>query len=127
MHFVSLEMKLIDIFFGSLNARVILIRIQDSLDLKSGTGASTANKVHHGLVVNQRLALPVQAGDEKGKDASGSSARPKVPMRRSGADCLVVPMRRSNVRGGKGWVTRGGIWSTGNRRNRLISTEGGSF
>jgi hypothetical protein len=33
-------------------------------------------------------------GDDKGKGASGSPARPKVPTRRSGADCLVVPMRR---------------------------------
>src|SRR5664279_1148238 len=49
-----------------------------------------------------RMELENLAGDAKGKGASGSSARPKVPMCRSGADCLVVPMRRSNVRGGKG-------------------------
>src|SRR6266849_4644540 len=49
-----------------------------------------------------RTELENLAGDEKGKGTSGSSARPKVPMRQSGADCLVVPMRRSNVRGGKG-------------------------
>src|ERR1017187_4263453 len=49
-----------------------------------------------------RTELENLAGDDKGKGASGSSARPKVPMRQTGADCLVVPMRRSNVRGGKG-------------------------
>ena len=30
------------------------------------------------------------AGDGKGKGTSGGPARPKVPMRRRGADCLVV-------------------------------------
>src|SRR5436305_1189505 len=49
-----------------------------------------------------RTELENLTGDDKGKGASGSSARPKVPMHRSGADYLVVPMRRSNVRGGKG-------------------------
>jgi hypothetical protein len=49
-----------------------------------------------------RTELENLAGDGKGKGPSGSPARPKVPMRQSGADCLVVPMRRSNVRGGKG-------------------------
>ena len=48
-----------------------------------------------------RTELENLAGDDKGKGASGRSARPKVLMRWSGADCLVVPMRRSNVRGGK--------------------------
>jgi hypothetical protein len=33
------------------------------------------------------------AGDAKGKGASGGPARPKVPMRRRGADCLVVVMK----------------------------------
>src|SRR6266849_9094092 len=49
-----------------------------------------------------RTELENLAGDEKGQGPSGSPARPKVPMRRPGADCLIVPMRRSNVRGGKG-------------------------
>jgi len=49
-----------------------------------------------------RTELENLAGDDKEKGPSGSSARPKVPMRQSGADCLVVPMKRSNVRGGKG-------------------------
>ena len=41
-------------------------------------------------------------GGDKGKGTSGSSARPKVPIRRAGADCPVVAMRRSNARGAKG-------------------------
>ena len=42
------------------------------------------------------------AGDAKGKGTSGGTARPKVPMRRSGADCSVVVMKRGNARGAKG-------------------------
>src|ERR1035441_5042727 len=56
-----------------------------------------------------RTELENLAGDDKGKGASGNSARPKVLMRQSGADCLVVPMRRSNVRRGKGVGTLVGI------------------
>jgi hypothetical protein len=41
-------------------------------------------------------------GDVKGKGASGETARPKVPMRRPGADCSVVVMKRGNARGAKG-------------------------
>ena len=41
-------------------------------------------------------------GDAKGKSTSGEPARLKVPMRRSGADCPVVVMRRGNARGAKG-------------------------
>src|SRR6476660_196106 len=40
-------------------------------------------------------------GDGKGKGTSGQTARPKVPMRRPGADCLVVVMKRGNARGAK--------------------------
>ena len=41
-------------------------------------------------------------GGDKGKGASGSPARPKVPIRRAGTDRLVVARKRSNVRGAKG-------------------------
>src|SRR5260370_4265202 len=37
---------------------------------------------------------------EKGQAAP--TARPKVPMRRRGADCFVVVMKRGNARGAKG-------------------------
>jgi hypothetical protein len=41
-------------------------------------------------------------GGDKGKGTSGSPARPKVLIRGAGADCPVVAMKRSNVRGAKG-------------------------
>jgi hypothetical protein len=41
-------------------------------------------------------------GGAKGKGTSSSPARPKVPRRQSGADCLVVVKKRSNIRGAKG-------------------------
>ena len=41
-------------------------------------------------------------GGVKGKGTSGGPARPKVLIRRTGADCLVVAKKRSNVRGAKG-------------------------
>ena len=49
-----------------------------------------------------RTELEPLIGDVKGKDTSGSSTRLKVPMRRRGADCLVVVMKRGNARGAKG-------------------------
>jgi len=36
------------------------------------------------------------------KAQAAPTARPKVPMRRLGADCFVVAMRRGNGRGAKG-------------------------
>jgi hypothetical protein len=45
--------------------------------------------------------------DDKGKGASGLPARPKVLIRRPGTTTS-LPSRRSNVRGGKGWVNRVG-------------------
>jgi hypothetical protein len=41
-------------------------------------------------------------GGDKGKGTSGSPARPKVPIRRTGTDCPVAAMKRSNARGAKG-------------------------
>src|SRR6516164_6187860 len=44
------------------------------------------------------------AGDAKGREKAqaAQTARPKVPMRRLGADCSVVVMKRGNARGAKG-------------------------
>ena len=61
-----------------------------------------------------RTELENLVGDVKGKGTSGNTARPKVPMRQSGADCPVVVVKRSNFRGAKGaghprryqWVNR---------------------
>src|SRR6516165_10792890 len=36
------------------------------------------------------------------KTQAAQTARPKVPMRRLGADCFVLAMKRSNARGAKG-------------------------
>ena len=41
-------------------------------------------------------------GGVKGKGTSGRTARPKVPIRRLGADCSVVALKRRNGRGAKG-------------------------
>ncbi len=49
------------------------------------------------------------------------TTRPKVPMRRLGADCLVVVMKRDNGRGAKGAGHRHWRGSTGNGRNPLIN------
>jgi len=40
------------------------------------------------------MELENLAGDAKGKSASGEPARLKVPMRRRGADCSVIVMKR---------------------------------
>ena len=61
------------------------------------------------------------AGDAKGKGTSGESARPKVPMHRSGSDCSIVVMKRGNARGAKGAGHRHWIGSTGNGRNPIIN------
>ena len=49
-----------------------------------------------------RMELENLFGGAKGKGASGRSARPKVPIRRAGADCPVVVKKRGNARGAKG-------------------------
>src|SRR6476660_3339813 len=65
-------------------------------------------------------------GDAKGKAQSVTAARPKVPMRRLGAHCLVVAMKRGNARGAKGvghqrWIGSTGVGSTGSGRNLIIN------
>ena len=49
-----------------------------------------------------RMELENLDGDDKGKGTSGDPTRLKVPMHRSGADCLVVARKRGNARGAKG-------------------------
>src|SRR5262245_35162512 len=48
-------------------------------------------------------------------------ARPKVPMRRGGADCPGVALKRGNARGAKGAGHRHWVGSTGNGRNPTIN------
>ncbi len=76
-----------------------------------------------------RTELENLVGDAKGKGTNGSPMRPKVPMRRPGADCSVVVMNRINSRGAKGagHPRRDRYGPTGNRRSPLVSTEGGSL
>ena len=76
-----------------------------------------------------RTELENLVGAAKGKGTSGSPARPKVPMCRPGADCSVVAVKRVNGRGAKGagHPRRDRTESTGNRKNSLVSAEGGSL
>ena len=60
------------------------------------------------------------------KAQSVTTERPKVPMRRLGAHCLVVAMKRGNARGAKGvghqrWIGSTGVGSTGSGRNLIIN------
>src|SRR5260370_11898720 len=76
-----------------------------------------------------RTELENLVGDAKGTGASGSPARPKVPMRRPGADCSEVAVKRVNSRGAKGagHTRRDQSESRGTRKNSLVSAEGGSL
>ena len=48
------------------------------------------------------MELENLSGDAKGKGTSSETVRPKVPMRRVGADCSVIARKRGNARGAKG-------------------------
>jgi hypothetical protein len=73
-------------------------------------------------------------GGGKGKGTSSSSARPKVPIGRSGRDCLVVAWKRGNACGAKGaghwrqdrWVNRQREEPTGGGGGRQPSLDGTS-
>src|SRR5580704_15636567 len=75
-----------------------------------------------------RMELENLADDGcQGKGTSGDPARPKVPMRRRGADCLVVAMKRGNARRANGAGHR--RWKEANRQREelQVPTEGGSL
>src|SRR5215469_18083060 len=55
------------------------------------------------------------------KTQAATTARSKVPMRRRGADCLVLAMKRGNARGPKGAGHRHWIGSTSNGRNPIVN------
>src|SRR6266567_784666 len=55
------------------------------------------------------------------KAQAAQTARPKVPMRRLGADCSVVVMKRGNAHGAKGAGHRHWLGSTGNGRNPMFN------
>ena len=66
-------------------------------------------------------------GDDKGKGTSGSPARPKVPIRRTGAHCPVVAGKRGNTRGAKGTGQPGRDGVNEQSEELLVLTEGGSL
>ena len=78
-------------------------------------------KLNLALVGNVRTytAMPRE------KAQAVTAARPKVPMRRLGAHCPVVAMKRGNARGAKvghqRWIGSTGVGSTGSGRNRIIN------
>src|SRR5258708_11018453 len=76
-----------------------------------------AAKLNLALVRNVRTwpAMPRE------KAQAAPTARPKVPMRRRGADRPVVVTKRGNARGAKGVGHRHWIGSAGNGRNPIIS------
>jgi len=72
-----------------------------------------------------RTELENRVGDAKGKGTSGHPTRPKEPMHRSGAHCLVVARKRGNSRGAKGagHPSQGGV--NGKPEELLVLMEGG--
>ena len=64
-------------------------------------------------------------GDAKGKRTSGYNRKTEVPMRRLGAHCLVVAMKRVLPVQPRGWVTTldrvNGVGSTGSGRILIIN------
>ena len=62
------------------------------------------------------------------KAQAAPTARPKVPMRRLGADCSVLAEKRGNARGAKGAGHRRRAWvNRVNREEPKSSAEGGSL
>src|SRR5271169_6473978 len=98
------------------------ISLGDAWDGPSGIRHVGGAKLNLALVRNVRT-LPAMPRE---KAQAAPTARLKVPMRRRGADCLVVVMKRGNARGAKGaghrrwawanWVIPGGARSFSGRR-----------
>src|SRR6516165_10069405 len=89
----------------------------DAWDGPSGIRHVGGAKLNQALVRNVRTwpAMPRE------KAQAAPTARPKVPMRRLGAHCPVVVMKRGNARGAKGVGHQRWIGSTGNRRSPIIN------
>src|SRR6516165_1222758 len=64
----------------------------------SGIRCVGGAKLHPALVWNVRTYAVMR----REKAQAAQTARPKAPMRRLGADCSVVVMKRGNARGAKG-------------------------
>src|ERR1022692_1393119 len=93
------------------------ISLGDARDGPSGIRHIGGAKLNRALVWNVRTwpAMPRE------KVQAAPTARPKVPMRRRGADCLVIALKRGNTRGAKGAGHRHWLGSTGNGRNPMIN------
>src|ERR1700731_4470026 len=92
-------------------------------DCPSGIRHVGGAKLNLALVRNVRTwpAMPRE------KAQAAPTARPKVLMRRRGADCPVVVLKRGNARGAKGAGHR--RWERANWQQEELqfSTEGGSL
>ena len=67
------------------------------------------------------------AGDVKGKGASGRTARPKVPMHRRGADCLVVVMKAVMELERRGWVIAVDLGQPVRREEPFVQRKAAAF
>ncbi len=76
-----------------------------------------------------RTELETLAGDVKEKGTSGDPARLKVPKHQPGSDYPILVKKQGNACGAKGvgHPRQDRYGSTGNRRNSVVLTEGGSF
>ncbi len=81
----------------------------------------------HDSYPGSRRELANRVGDDKGKRTSGSTTRPKVPMRWPGTDCFVVVRKRGNSRGAKGAGHPHWDGVNGQPEELLVLMEGGSL
>ena len=88
------------------------ISLGDARDCPSGIRHIGGAKLNLALVRNVRTwpAMPRE------KAQAVSTARPKVLMRRRGADCPVVVTKRGNARGAKGQVIAVELGPTGSNQ-----------
>src|SRR6266403_678447 len=61
------------------------------------------------------------------KAQAAPTARPKAPMRRAGADCFVVAMKRGNDRGAKGAGHRHLAWVNRQREEPYVQWKAAAF
>ena len=59
------EIELLHFFVGYLDTSFVESCVQLCLDPKAGRGPCGANKVDHGLITHERLALPVQTDERE--------------------------------------------------------------
>src|ERR1700731_647831 len=72
------------------------ISLGDALRLPERHPPCSRREAQPGSCMERETAMPRE------KAQVAQTARPKVPMRRLGADCFVVAVKRGNARGAKG-------------------------